>query len=179
MSFKREESSAVIKDNKEVVEVIKKTIGSSDITEEAYNNTEVRVLEKNGVLITIVFVPEDMFRAIKKEKLSIIENVEEALGGTVFVVRGRVIEEVEGRGGKSVIRSSVSYADYQELVAEDLVSPSHLVDRRTVVREDGSRVEKMITDSKCKKDMANRFEPMSLVFEDMFGKKAVFQANYY
>lgn len=181
MSFKRDESSAILKDNKAVVEILKNQLKSENIAQEEYNNVEVKELEKNSILITVVSLPSSIFlcRSMKKEKAALIQKIEEAINGTVFIIRGRVTKEVEGRAGKKVVKSSVSYADYQELVAGDLVSPSVLVDRRTVVREDGSRIEKMMIDLKYEQELVNRLEPMGIVFEDLFGRKAVFQTNYY
>ncbi|KAI5190250.1 small subunit ribosomal protein S7e [Nematocida minor] len=178
MPFKREESST-IKDNREVVEILKSKLEGKNISSTAYDAVEVRQLDINSMLITVVVVPTSILNKMKKEKQAIIEKIEQAANGTVFIIRKRAVTEVEGRGEKKVLSSSVTYVDYQEAVASDLVAPSHIVDRRTVVREDGSKIEKMIIDLKSKKDMTNRFEPMGEVFEHLFSRKAVFQANYY
>lgn len=178
MSFKREEPTN-IKDNREIVEILKRELKGKNIPSEEYNTVKIREFSIDSMLITVVLVSETLLKEMKREKQTILEEIEEITDGTVFIIRARQGEEVQGSKGQPVFKSGTTYVDYQELVACDLVAPSHIVDRRTVIREDGSRIEKMIIDLKSKKDMANRFEPMAAVFESLFSRRAVFQANYY
>lgn len=177
MPLKREESSNP--QNTRIVEIIKEQLKEKNISSEEYSKIEVRQINKDSMLITLVLVPETLHKEMRREKQAIVDEIEGAVDGTVFVIRERTGEEIKGTKGQAVFKSKTTYADYQELVAGDLVTPSHIVDRRTVIREDGSKIEKIIIDIKSKEDMANRFEPMSVAFESLFSRKALFQANYY
>ncbi|KAI5165159.1 small subunit ribosomal protein S7e [Nematocida sp. AWRm78] len=177
MSFKREDSNTT--QNKQVVDLIRAAVNNASIPEEEYSTIKVTPIQKEGILTTTVAVSEGIMAAMKKQKAALIEKLESVLNGTVFIIRDRKVQMVEGKGGKQVIQSPITHAGYQERVVNDLVAPSHIVDRRTVIREDGSRLEKMIIEAKHKDEFSNRFEPMRVVFEEMFGKKALFMANYY
>ncbi|EHY65198.1 small subunit ribosomal protein S7e [Nematocida ausubeli] len=177
MSLKREDSNS--NQNQQVANLIKNAIKGADIPEEEYSAIKITAIEKEGILTTTVAVSESIMTAMKKQKMALIEKMESILNGTVFIIRDRIVQEAIGKGGKTVIQSPITHTAYQEKVVNDLVAPSHIVDRRTVVREDGSKLEKMIIDAKHKAEASNRFEPMRVVFEEMFGKKALFLANYY
>lgn len=147
------------------------------IKDETYDKIEVRHIVKNSVLAVVVVVPKTVLLGVKRNLADLAAKIEEATGGTAFVIRRRVSSGLEK--GVRRYRTGQTYKDYQEDVARDLVAPSHVVDRRTLVRADGTRLEKILVDAKSKKEVAHRFEPMSVVFGELFGMQSSFQANYY
>ncbi|OAG31756.1 small subunit ribosomal protein S7e [Nematocida displodere] len=172
-STQKEES----KHAQSIVKMLRETPKEKKVADAVFEKVEVVEFTKDSVLITVVVVPTSLLSAVKKTLGAVIGSIENAIGGTVFIIRRRVASGL--KEGEKRFRTGPTYKDYQEAVAKDLAAPSHIVDRRTLVRADGSRLEKIITDIKCKKELAHRFAPMGLVFEELFGKKTSFQANYY
>jgi len=161
----------------EILKIVRQNLGDKKISEETINKIEVKEITKDSTNVTLIVVPGVIIKELKRKVQAVIEGVEGSLGGTVFVIRRRVASGLVK--GEKRNRTGPTLKDYQELIAKDLVVPSYIVDRRTLVREDGSKLEKIIVDRKNKEELENRFEPMRIVFEDLFGKKACFQANYY
>lgn len=161
----------------EIAKVVKDALREQKADEEAGGEIETREIAKESILVTLVVVPDGVYGALKKSIRSVVEKLEQKVGGTVFVVRKKVDSGLVR--GERRHRTGPTHRDYQEAVAKDLVAPSHIVDRRTLVREDGSRLEKVMVDRKDKEELEHRFEPMGVVFEALFEKRACFQANYY
>ncbi|KAI5185301.1 hypothetical protein NEHOM01_0759 [Nematocida homosporus] len=160
-----------------VLSILKGLLTSPETFSEDLGLVKVDSFSKDSVLVTVVTLPGGVYSELKRGLGAATERLEEVLGGTVFLIRARVDSGL--KKGEKCFRTGPTYADYQESVAADLAAPFHIVDRRSLVREDGSRVEKIILDIKSQKEHAHRFEPMALVFESLFAKKATFQANYY
>ncbi|KAI5170649.1 small subunit ribosomal protein S7e [Nematocida sp. LUAm3] len=162
----------------EITKELKSMLEGRDISASTFNKIELFEFSKNSVLITVVVLPTPVYNQLKRSGVPVaVEHLENLVGGSVFLVRKQKPSGL--KKGESSYRTGPTQKDYQEAVARDLVSPAQIVDRRTVVREDGSKLEKILIDSKKKKEVAHRLEPMAMVFEEMFGKKAIFQSNYY
>lgn len=157
--------------------ILKNLLQGKTIKEESLKKVEILNCTNEGVAINVIVLPASVHSHLKKNIVSAIESAESILGGTVFFIRRRVASGL--KKGEKCYRTGPTYKDYQEAVAADLALPFFIVDRRTLVREDGSRLEKIMLDSRSQKEMAHRFEPMGIVFEKLFEKKASFKANYY
>ncbi|KAI5180883.1 small subunit ribosomal protein S7e [Nematocida sp. AWRm80] len=160
-----------------IAKIIRKYTENKNIKEESLNKIETQEYSKDNIKILLVIVPLSIMRAIRRDILSAVREIEEISKVNVFVIRKRIQSGL--KKGERLFRTGPTYKDYQESVASDLVSPGHIVDRRTLVREDGSKLEKIMVDLKDQDLLENRFVPMNILFEEMFQKKAVFQGNYY
>lgn len=160
-----------------IAAILKNLLQGKPVKEESLNKVEVLNCTNEGVVISVVVLPSSVHKHIKRSISAAIESAESILGGTVFFVRRRVASGL--KKGEKCYRTGPTYKDYQEAVAADLALPFCIVDRRTLVREDGSRLEKIVLDINSEKEMAHRFGPMGIVFEKLFEKKASFKANYY
>lgn len=160
-----------------VGDILRQVVKDADVNSAVFEKIETETVVQDSVSATVVTVPASLLKALKKTHADAVKKLEHALGGTVFLVRKRKSSGLVK--GERRHRVGPTYKDYQEAVAKDLVAPYHVVDRRTLVREDGSRLEKIIVERRAQKELANKFVPMGIVFEHMFEKKALFQENYY
>lgn len=162
---------------KAVSEILKNNVQGAKVDDGLFEKVTVDTFVQESISVAVVTVPAALQKALKKSHSAAVESLEKVLGGTVFIIRKRKCSGLVK--GERRFRTGPTYKDYQESVAKDLVAPYHVVDRRTVIREDGSQVEKVIVESRGKKELVNRFVPMGIVFEKLFEKKALFQENYY
>lgn len=162
----------------EVIRAIKASGAIKTTKGSLLDRIELAECSKDRINAMVVKVPYQSLVEIRKEFAGVLSSLEELFPShTVFLVRQKAPSGL--KAGERRRRTGPTRIDYQESAVRDLIFPGHVVDRRTSVRTDGVRLEKIFIDRKSEQELSNRLDPMAVAFESLFKKQASFQVNYY
>jgi Ribosomal protein S7e len=166
------------KTKSEVVKVLQDAAGTAKVEKALLGQAEIEEHKTSGISIMLVKIPHRAIKGLRKNFEIVLSKLETLFPEhAVFVIRQRAPSGL--KQGEKRRRIGPTRADHQEGVVRDLVLPGNVIDRRTTVRSDGARLEKIFVDKGSEQALENRLEAMGAAFESLFKKKAAFRVNYY
>jgi small subunit ribosomal protein S7e len=133
---------------------------------------------KGGKKAIVVFVPVPQVKAFRKIQQRLTRELEKKFTDrhVVFIAQRRMLRKptrtsrVKQKRPRSRTLTSV-----HEKILEDLVFPTEIVGKRTRVGVDGSKLLKVLLDSKDSTSLEYKLDSFSSVYRRLTGKDVVFE----
>jgi len=148
---------------------------------------ELRVLQisaarevdvRGGKKAIVVFVPVPQLKAFRKVQQRLTRELEKKFSDrhVVFVAQRRMLRKPTRTSRVKQKRPrSRTLTNVHEKILEDLVYPTEIVGKRTRVAVDGSRLLKVLLDSKDATSLEYKLDSFSSVYRRLTGKDVVFE----
>lgn len=139
-----------------------------------------REVELNaGRKAIVILVPVSQLKGWRRIQPRILRELEKKLGAggersVVLVAFRRILPKLKRRVVSNRPRSNTLTAVHDAWL-EDMVYPTEVVGKRTRVKIDGSRIIKILLDSKDQTILEGRTEAMTAVYRKLTGKQVVFE----
>ncbi|KAN0097753.1 Ribosomal protein S7e [Tylopilus felleus] len=149
--------------------------------------TELRILQisaarevdvRGGKKAIVVFVPVPQLKAFRKIQQRLTRELEKKFSDrhVVFVAQRRMLSKpTRNSRTKQKRPRSRTLTSVHEKILEDLVYPTEIVGKRTRVAVDGSKLLKVILDSKDVTSLEYKLDSFSSVYRRLTGKDVVFE----
>ena len=134
---------------------------------------------QGGRKAIVIFVPFRFLKAFQKIQERLVQELEKKLSGRhIVIVAQRTIY------GKSYSRSqkasgprprSRTLTKVQDAILEDLVFPTEIVAKRTIMRTDGSKTIKVFLNPKDQVTVETKLETFSAVYRKLTNKVVTFE----
>ncbi|CAE7832238.1 RPS7, partial [Symbiodinium sp. KB8] len=141
--------------------------------------TAAREITADGKTAVVLFVPYTQLADYHKIQKSLVEELEKKFTDShVLIVANRTML------GKAWKRNSVNKGPIprsrtlkvvQEALLDDVVFPSQIVGKQTVLRTDGSKTMNVFLDPKEQVQLENKLDTFSAVYKAMTSKDVKFQ----
>jgi len=133
----------------------------------------------NGRKAVIIHVPFRLLKAFHRIQQRLIRELEKKFSGKhVTIIAQRRILPREGkknRTSKQARPFSRTLTSVHDSTLEDLVYPTEIVGRRTRVRVDGAKIQKVYLDPKDRTNVEHKLETFTTVYKKLTGKDAAFE----
>mmetsp|Transcript_6321 Transcript_6321/g.9414 ORF Transcript_6321/g.9414 Transcript_6321/m.9414 type:complete len:197 (+) Transcript_6321:31-621(+) len=133
----------------------------------------------NGRKAVIIHVPFRLLKAFHRIQQRLIRELEKKFSGKhVTIIAQRRILPREGkknRTSKQARPFSRTLTSVHDSTLEDLVYPTEIVGRRTRVRIDGAKIQKVYLDPKDRTNVEHKLETFTTVYKKLTGKDAAFE----
>eukprot|EP00927_Polykrikos_kofoidii_P067838 TRINITY_DN63272_c0_g1_i1.p1 TRINITY_DN63272_c0_g1~~TRINITY_DN63272_c0_g1_i1.p1 ORF type:complete len:194 (-),score=47.86 TRINITY_DN63272_c0_g1_i1:97-678(-) len=153
---------------------------SSDIKAELRDVyfSAAKELETKTRKVVIVYFPFRVWKAVKKIQGRLIRELEKKFSKrhVVFVANRTILDKNFRRKGLKVRPRSRTLTSVHESILEDIVGPTEIVGKRTRISVDGSKIIKVILDSKDKdkETVDAKLSTFSSVYKKLTNKEAAF-----
>ena len=141
--------------------------------------TAAKEVDCSGRKAIILYVPYKLLKSFNKIQVKLVRELEKKFSGkTVIILAQRTIL------GKSYIRSSKTtgliprsrtLTKVHEAILDDLVYPTEIVGKRTRCKVDGSRVLKVILESKDQANVEGKLDTFASVYTKLTNKAISFE----
>jgi len=141
--------------------------------------TAAKEVDCGGSKAIILYVPYKLLKSYNKIQVKLVRELEKKFSGkTVIVLAQRTIL------GKSYIRSSKTtgliprsrtLTKVHEAILDDLVYPTEIMGKRTRCKVDGSRVLKVILESKDQANVEGKLDTFASVYTKLTNKSVSFE----
>jgi len=136
----------------------------------------------DGRKAVVVFVPFRVLREVRRVQERIVNELEKKFSGrAVIVVAQRRILPKKTKTNRVASQQrprSRTLAAVHDAILDDVVYPSEVVGRRTRVRIDGSRTQKVQLDVKEKQSLEHKLEAIAAVYKKLTGKDVVLSRTW-
>merc|ERR1711865_593775 len=139
---------------------------------------------KQGRKAVIMHFPFRAWKSVKKVHGRLIRELEKKFSKkhVVFVASRTIMDKTFRRGGKSNMKirpRNRTLTSVHESILEDVVGPTEIVGKRTRISVDGTKLMKVILDSKDKDkgEVEAKLSTFSAVYKKLTNKEAVFVFN--
>jgi len=126
----------------------------------------------------VLQVPFTLLKSFQQVQDRLVRELEKKFSGnTVVIVAKRTILPPgfgRGRKGSAIRPRSRSLTAVHEAILEDIVHPTEIVGKRTLVKKDGSKIMKIILDPKEKTNVSMKTETFQVVYKKLTGKDVSF-----
>ncbi|KAG8218358.1 40S ribosomal protein S7 [Butyriboletus roseoflavus] len=133
---------------------------------------------RGGKKAIVVFVPVPQLKAFRKIQPRLTRELEKKFSDrhVVFVAQRRMLSKpTRNSRTKQKRPRSRTLTSVHEKILEDLVFPTEIVGKRTRVAVDGSKLLKVILDSKDATSLEYKLDSFSSVYRRLTGKDVVFE----
>ncbi|KIJ70454.1 hypothetical protein HYDPIDRAFT_105181 [Hydnomerulius pinastri MD-312] len=133
---------------------------------------------RGGKKAIVVFVPVPQLKAFHKVQQRLTRELEKKFSDrhVVFVAQRRMLSKpTRNSRVKQKRPRSRTLTQVHEKILEDLVFPTEIVGKRTRVGVDGSKLLKVILDSKDATSLEYKLDSFSSVYRRLTGKDVVFE----
>ncbi|EDR02361.1 40S ribosomal protein S7 [Laccaria bicolor S238N-H82] len=149
--------------------------------------TELRALQisaarevdvRGGKKAIVVFVPVPQLKAFHKVQQRLTRELEKKFSDrhVVFIAQRRMLRKpTRNSRVKQKRPRSRTLTNVHEKILEDLVFPTEIVGKRTRVAVDGSKLLKVLLDSKDATSLEYKLDSFSSVYRRLTGKDVVFE----
>lgn len=127
----------------------------------------------------MIFVPVPLLKNVQNIQPKLVRELEKKFNGkhVIFLASRRILRK-PSRGAKrgSQMRPvSRTLTNVHDAILDDLVYPTEIVDKRTRVKIDGSKLLRVYLDHKDKSNLEYKVETFSSVYRKLTGKDVVFE----
>ncbi|KAF8897182.1 40S ribosomal protein S7 [Infundibulicybe gibba] len=133
---------------------------------------------RGGKKAIVVFVPVPQLKAFRKVQQRLTRELEKKFSDrhVVFVAQRRMLRKPTRTSRVKQKRPrSRTLTNVHERILEDLVFPTEIVGKRTRVAVDGSKLLKVLLDSKDATSLEYKLDSFSSVYRRLTGKDVVFE----
>ncbi|KAJ1952255.1 ribosomal protein S7A [Dipsacomyces acuminosporus] len=126
----------------------------------------------------VIFVPVPLLKATHKVQQRVTRELEKKFSDrqVLFVAQRRIIKKpARINRAKQPRPMSRTQAVVHDRILEDLVYPTEITGKRTRVKVDGSKVIKVLLDSKDATNLEYKLDTFSAVYKRLTGKDVVFE----
>lgn len=126
----------------------------------------------------LIFVPFRLLKNFQKIHSALVDELEKKLSGkTVFILAQRRILPVKSRLNRASQQKrprSRTLTAVHEAILEDLTYPVDIVGKRTRVKLDGKKTQKIYLDPRQEKTVESKVDVLTGVYKKLTGKDAQF-----
>lgn len=141
--------------------------------------TAAREVESDGKSAVLLFVPFTQLAAYNKIQKSLVEELEKKFTDShVLIVANRTMlgkAWKRNAANKGPIPRSRTLKVVQESLLDDVVYPSQIVGKQTVLKTDGSKVMNVFLDPKEQVQLENKLDTFATVYKALTAKDVRFQ----
>ncbi|KIM26301.1 hypothetical protein M408DRAFT_73006 [Serendipita vermifera MAFF 305830] len=133
---------------------------------------------KGGKKAVVVFVPVPQLKAYRKVHARLTRELEKKFSDkhVVFIAQRRTLAKPTRTSRVKQKRPrSRTLTDVHDKILEDLVFPTEIVGKRTRVSTDGSKLLKVLLDSKDSNSLEYKLDSFSSVYRRLTGKEVTFE----
>ncbi|KAH0839637.1 40S ribosomal protein S7 [Lanmaoa asiatica] len=133
---------------------------------------------RGGKKAIVVFVPVPQLKAFRKVQQRLTRELEKKFSDrhVVFVAQRRMLSKpTRNSRTKQKRPRSRTLTSVHEKILEDLVFPTEIVGKRTRIAVDGSKLLKVVLDSKDATSLEYKLDSFSSVYRRLTGKDVVFE----
>jgi len=133
---------------------------------------------RGGKKAIVIFVPVPQLKAFHKVQQRLTRELEKKFADrhVVFIAQRRMLRKPTRTSRVKQKRPrSRTLTNVHEKILEDLVFPTEIVGKRTRVATDGSKVLKVLLDSKDATSLEYKLDSFSSVYRRLTGKDVVFE----
>jgi len=133
---------------------------------------------KGGKKAIVIFVPVPQVKAFRKIQQRLTRELEKKFTDrhVVFIAQRRMLRKpTRSSRVKQKRPRSRTLTSVHEKILEDLVFPTEIVGKRTRVAVDGSKLLKVLLDSKDATSLEYKLDSFSSVYRRLTGKDVVFE----
>ncbi|EDV23455.1 expressed hypothetical protein [Trichoplax adhaerens] len=137
---------------------------------------EIDVLNKKAIIISVPFPQLRSFQVIQPR---LVRELEKKFSGSsvVIVAQRRILKKPtrKQRKSKQPRPRSRTLTAVHDSILEDLVFPSEIIGKRTLVRIDGSRLIKVYLEEKERQNLEHKKEAFVAAYKRLTGKDVHFE----
>ncbi|VFQ99944.1 unnamed protein product [Cuscuta campestris] len=124
----------------------------------------------------VVHVPYRLRKAFRKIHPRLVRELEKKFSGKdVVVIATRRIVRPPKKGAAVQRPRSRTMTAVHEAILEDMVFPAEIVGKRIKYRIDGSKIMKVLLDTKSRNDTEYKLDTFTSVYRKLSGKDVVFE----
>merc|ERR1712203_27873 len=135
-------------------------------------------LEVKNRIALIVHVPFRVWKSVRKIQGRLIRELEKKFNKkhVIFVASRTILDKNFRRKGLKVRPRTRTLTSVHESILEDVVGPTEIVGKRTRISVDGTKIMKVILDSKDKdkENVDAKLQTFSAVYKTLTTKEAAF-----
>ncbi|KAK8792763.1 hypothetical protein WA158_004927 [Blastocystis sp. Blastoise] len=132
--------------------------------------------DKNAI---IIFVPYPLRKAFQKVQSRLITELEKKFEGrpVAFIAKRTILSTSYSRSknANAIRPRSRTLTSVQEAILDDLVYPSEIVGKRTILSNEASRHQKIFLDKAHQGDVETKLDTFSCIYKKLTNKNVSFE----